>query len=426
MREAGSLEDLHPHEVAQRQRGVLVAALRSIFLAAFIIVAVLAMLGGEGSGERIPLVEGWYLILGFAIVLALVTALIDWLTPNKKISTIASVFFGIMVAMLATFVAGQFIDLIASLYDIQYAQLISTAKILVGIALAYLGVVTVLQTQDDFRLVIPYVEFAKQIRGTRPYLLDTSALIDARILDIGETGLIQAPLIIPEFVVRELQALADSKDRLKRERGRRGLEVIGKLQRSPSLDVTIDDTPVAGKAVDQMLVSLASSMPAVIITTDHGLTRVARIQGVKVLNLNDLAGAMKPSLVQGERFRIRLVKPGEQKGQGVGYLEDGTMVVAEDGERAIGRTVTLTVTNIVQTSAGRLIFGRIDEATDDSDASGPDDADAREAPADTPSLAKQSESAGDRLGQRGTGDRDRPLPRRGPEERPRSPRNPRR
>jgi len=422
MREAGSLEDLHPHEAAQRQRGVLVAALRSIFLAAFIIVSVLAMLGGEGSGERIPLVEGWYLILGFAIVLALVTALVDWLTPNKKISTIASVFFGIMVAMLATFVAGQFIDLIASLYDIQYAQLISTAKVLVGIALAYLGVVTVLQTQDDFRLVIPYVEFAKQIRGTRPYLLDTSALIDARILDIGETGLIQAPLVIPEFVVRELQALADSKDRLKRERGRRGLEVISKLQRSPSLDVTIDDTPVAGKAVDQMLVSLASSMPAVIITTDHGLTRVARIQGVKVLNLNDLASAMKPSLVQGERFSIRLVKPGEQKGQGVGYLEDGTMVVAEDGERAIGRTVTLTVTNIVQTSAGRLIFGRIDEAPDDAsgaDESGSEDG-AQSAQDSREADARQREGES-----RHADDRDQRT-RRQPEERPRSPRNPRR
>lgn len=361
MRETRASDGLHPREAAERQRAVLLAALRTIFIAGFVLVTALAILGGQDTSDRIPLVEGWYLILGFAIALCVIAGLVDWLTPNKKISTIASVFFGIMVAMLATFVAGQFIDLIATLYDIQYAQLIGTAKILVGIALAYLGVVTVLQTQDDFRLVIPYVEFAKQIRGTRPYLLDTSALIDARIMDIGETGLIQSPVVIPEFVVGELQALADSKDRLKRERGRRGLDVISKLQRSASMDVSIDDTPVSGKAVDQMLVSLAIAMPAIIITTDHGLTRVARIQGARVLNLNDLAGAMKPSLVQGEQFQIRLVKPGEQKGQGVGYLDDGTMVVAEDGGEFVGKTVTLTVTNMVQTSAGRLIFGRVGE-----------------------------------------------------------------
>jgi len=365
MSEAASSEHLHPLEVARRQRSVLVSSLRVIFFAGYVTVLILAILGGEETGQGIPLVEGWYLILGFGLTLGAMVALVDWLTPNKKISTIASVFFGVMVAMLGTFVVGQFIDLIASLYDIQYEQLISTTKVIVGIALAYLGVVTVLQTQDDFRLVIPYVEFAKQIRGTRPFLLDTTALIDARIIDIGETGLIQSPLVIAEFVVGELQTLADSRDRLKRERGRRGLDVIAKLQRSAALDVTIDDTPVGGKAVDQMLVTLGASMSAVIITTDQGLTRVARIQGVRVLNLNDLANAMKPSLVQGERFSIRLVKPGEQRGQGVGYLDDGTMVVAEDGSEHVGKTVFLTVTNMVQTSAGRLIFGRVGSVDDD-------------------------------------------------------------
>ncbi len=369
MPEGPTQEQLHPRELAAKQRAVLLASLRTVFVAGFVIVGTLAILGGENTGDRIPLVEGWYLILGFGIVLAVIIGLVDVLTPNKKISTVASVFFGLMAAMLATFVAGQFIDLIARLYGIQYDQLISTAKVLVGIGLAYLGVITVLQTQDDFRLVIPYVEFAKQIRGARPFVLDTSVLIDARIVDIGETGLIQSPLVIPQFVVTELQMLADSRDRLKRERGRRGLDVITKLQRVPLLDVSIDDTPVVGKAVDQMLVAFAGSMPAVIVTTDLGLTRVGRIQGVQVLNLNDLANAMKPSLVQGEQFNIRLVKAGEQKGQGVGYLEDGTMVVAEDGGEHVGKVVLLTVTNMVQTSAGRMIFGRVSDSDDDADSS---------------------------------------------------------
>ena len=410
MPEGLSHEQLHPRELAEKQRAVLIASLRTVFVVGFVTVGVLSILGGENTGDRIPLVEGWHLILGLGIVLAVVIGLVDLLTPNKKISAVASVFFGIMVAMLATFVVGQFIDLLARLYEIQYDKLISTTKILVGIGFAYLGVMTVLQTQDDFRLVIPYVEFAKQIRGSRPFVLDTSALIDARIVDIGETGLIQSPLIIPQFVVGELQALADSADRLKRERGRRGLDVITKLQRSPLLDVSIDDTPVVGKAVDQMLVAFANSMPAVIITTDLGLTRVARIQGVRVLNLNDLAGAMKPSLVQGEQFSIRLVKAGEQKGQGVGYLEDGTMVVAEDGGDQVGQTVLLTVTNMVQTSAGRLIFGRISESDDQAElvSGGPGDLPMPPSGLDPGSLGSTEQSASAPMGSQAN--RPSPLP----------------
>lgn len=352
--------DLHPFEHEQRQRATLVAILRIVFIGAFIVVTVLAILGGESAaGRGIPLVTGWHIVLGFAVLLGLVVGLVDYFTPNKKLSTIASVFFGLLVAMLATFVAGQFIDLLANLYDIALPQLISTIKVLVGIALAYLGIVSVLQTKDDFRLVIPYVEFSKQLRGPRPLVLDTSALIDARVVDLAQSEIIQAPIVVPEFVVAELQSLADSRDRTKRDRGRRGLDVIARLQRSAVVDVSIDETSVQAKAVDQMLIELASAMPAIVVTTDLGLTRVARIQGVKVLNLNDLAQAMRPSLVQGERLELRLVKPGEHEGQGVGYLEDGTMVVAEDGHPFIGRTVTLTITNMVQTSAGRLIFGRV-------------------------------------------------------------------
>jgi len=166
-------------------------------------------------------------------------------------------------------------------------------------------------------------------------------------------------VVVPRFVIQELQQLADSADAMKRQKGRRGLEMIAKLQRQPRLDVTIDETVVAGKAVDQMLVELARSMSAMVVTTDLGLARVAAIHAVPVLNMHDLANAVKSALVPGEPVTIKLVRQGEQATQGVGYLGDGTMVVVEDGAASIGQTVTATVTSSLQTSAGRLIFSRI-------------------------------------------------------------------
>jgi uncharacterized protein YacL len=235
--------------------------------------------------------------------------------------------------------------------------------VLFGVAFCYLGVSIVLQTQDDFRLVIPYVEFAKQTRGVRPLLLDTSVLIDGRFLDAAETGLIQSPIVIPRFVIAELQALADSSERLKRTRGRRGLELVGKMQRSPRLDMSVDETPVPGKSVDQMLVELARQLSGSIVTTDIGLARVGKIHGVTVINLNDVALAMKPSFIPGERLRVAIIKPGEQPDQGVGYLEDGTMIVAENGRAYVGKTVDLVVATSLQTSAGKLIFARIPDGS---------------------------------------------------------------
>jgi len=351
----------------ERHRSGLLVILRVAFSAVFVVMLVLSLFpaaSGADPGGRVfgALAPDWHLKLGLGVLLAMVVVLVDVYTPRKKISTLGSVFFGLLVAMLATLAIGRLIDLLATLYAIEGQQaqaLLDTIKVFIGISLAYLAIVTVLQTQDDFRLVIPYVEFAKQIRGMKPLLLDSSALIDARISEIGETGAIQSPVIIPQFVVSELQVLADSHDKMKRARGRRGLEMIGRLQRSASLDVSIDETPVPGKSVDQMLIELGKSMPAMIATTDLALTRVARIQGVGVMNLNDLANALKPSFLPGETVRLKLIKPGEQQGQAVGYLEDGTMVVVENGVDRIGEQANLVVTSSLQTSAGRMIFARI-------------------------------------------------------------------
>jgi uncharacterized protein YacL len=364
--------NLSPIEAADVARAAVLRIVRAGAFVVFVTVIVLSMLSaGPGStGSRITLVQSWPLILGVGLGLGGVVVLIDLFTTTKKIGLLVSVFLGLLAAMLATAAVAYLIDVLALLYDINSPTMISLTKVLVGIGLTYLCISTVLQTQDDFRLVIPYVEFAKQVRGPRPLALDSSALIDARIADLCNTGIIQVPLVIPRFVIAELQLLADSSDKLKRGRGRRGLEVISRLQRA-GIDLSIDETTVPGKAVDQMLVELARMMPATIVTADVGLNRVAAIHGVKVLNLNDVANALKPSLIPGEQLSLRLQKAGEQPGQAVGYLDDGTMVVAENGGQEIGNQVTLVVTSTLQTSAGRLIFGRVHEESSLASSSSP-------------------------------------------------------
>lgn len=351
----------NPFEAARRQRQFLLRIVRVAFLVLFASVTLLTVLKVDtASGQQeINLALGWPVAVGVALVLALVVVFADVLTPVKKISTLFSVFFGLLAAMLATVAVGFIIDLLVRTYDIKgVEQLVGSVKVLLGIALSYLAITTVLQTQDDFRLVIPYVEFAKQIRGARPLLLDSSVLIDARIVEIAASGVLQAPVVIPRFVMGELQLLADHDDRATRAKGRRGLDVIQRLQRTPRLDVTIDETPIPGKAVDQMLVELARVTPGIVVTTDLALTRIAKIQEVGVLNLNDLASALKPPVIPGEQLSLRLVKPGEQSGQAVGYLEDGTMVVVEDGGPAVGQTVAVVVLSTLQTTAGRMVFAR--------------------------------------------------------------------
>jgi uncharacterized protein YacL len=366
MGEGSHNPDLHPAEAAQRQRGLIIQILRIAFLVLSFTVTFLTIVDFSNDATtnkmEIVLVDRWWIPLTGSVILFAFFLAVDLLTPRKKIATISGVFVGLVAGMAATVALGFVVNLLAQVWGFDVSpRIVNTIKVLLGISLCYLSITTVLQTQDDFRLVIPYVEFAKQLRGPRPLLLDTSALIDARIVDLAATGVIQYPVVIPHFVINELQALSDSDNKLKRARGRRGLDVIARLQRTPTLDLSIDETVVAGKAVDQQLVELARSMPATILTTDLALGRIATIQNVRVLNLNDVANALKPNVIPGEPLSIRLLKKGEQQGQAVGYLDDGTMVVAEDGGAMIGQRVTLSITSTLQTSAGRMIFGRLSE-----------------------------------------------------------------
>lgn len=365
---------VNDREVVERQRRSVLFLLQVVMFALLGIVVALGIVDDSRVDSDGKMVQHWWIPLSIAVVFGFIVIALDMLSPRRKLSTISSIVFGVAAGVLLAFLIGIVLEYFAQVilpatmtdadgsnrqYIDTYRRISAVVKVSIGIALAYLGAATVLQTQDDFRLVIPYVEFAKQIRGARPYLIDTSCLIDGRIQPVSETGVFQMPLVIPRFVIRELQTLSDSADRLKRARGRRGLDLVTKLQRSARLDVTIDETQMPGMDVDQMLIELARQMTAGIITTDVGLRRVASIQGIPVLSMNELANALKPNVIPGEALQLSLIKPGEQAGQAVGYLDDGTMVVAEDGQEKIGSEVTLIVTSTMQTSAGRLIFGKL-------------------------------------------------------------------
>lgn len=349
-------------EEALRTRSTAIRILRMTFAVLLLTVTTVYIIdtGSATSGDRtFTFIPGWEIPLATAVLVGFGLIALDVLTPRKRLSVVGAVVVGAVIGGVATLFFSAIIDLFVKTYSIgATSPLIDAVKVLMGIGLIYLGITIVLQTQDDFRLVIPYVEFAKQLRGPRPMLLDTSAIIDGRVLDLAATGLLQTPVVVPRFVVDELQTLADSGDKLQRSKGRRGLEIVGKLQRTPGLDISVDETPVPGKAVDQMLVELARRMPAVIVTSDTGLNRVATIQGVRVLNINEVANAFKIALLPGVVVSVRIIKEGEQDGQGVGYMDDGTMIVVENAGQSVGEDVRAEVTSSMQTAAGRLIFAR--------------------------------------------------------------------
>jgi uncharacterized protein YacL len=194
----------------------------------------------------------------------------------------------------------------------------------------------------------------------RDKILDTSVVIDGRILDIADTHFIDGPLILPNFVLREIQLISDSSDPIKRARGRRGLDMLNKLQRKGSIEVKITYTDYTDtREVDAKLIKLARDTGAKLVTNDFNLNKVAELQGVKVLNLNNLANALKPVVLPGEEFGIQVIKEGKDEDQGIGYLEDGTMVVIENGGHLVGKEVKVTVTSIIQTAAGKMIFTKV-------------------------------------------------------------------
>jgi uncharacterized protein YacL len=311
-----------------------------------------------------------WLTMMTALVVAVFLVCVDILSPRKKLALFSGTFFGLIVgvaiAYALSFVVRLLIEQIQPSTRLTEDQIIAMQNfinMLVGVSTCYLAISFILQTKDDFRFVIPYVEFSKQTKGARPIILDTSVLIDGRITDIVATGIVESQLIVPRFVLAEMQNIADSADRLKRNRGRRGLDVLAKLQgngRAEVIQYEASTHELEGETeVDQKLMTLAKNLNARVLTNDFNLNKVAQLRGVDVININDLANALKPVVLPGEKMNVRLQKPGEEDGQGVGYLEDGTMVVVEHGRPHLNEDVEFTVTSVLQTSAGRMIFGRM-------------------------------------------------------------------
>jgi len=336
---------------------MLLVLIRAVFV---LVVAGLGVRTARTVGEY-QLANPYLVFIGVMVV-AVAIVIGDLLTPRKRIQTISAVYIGLIVGIFLTTLIRDALTPTMQLYlDPRVHQMFVT---FVSIFICYVCISTLLQTKDDFRFIIPYVEFSKEIKGARPLVLDTSVVIDGRIADVAETRVIDQPMIIPRFVLQELQSIADSSDKLRRNRGRRGLDILNRLQKSPGIEVRIHDAEIpelAGiREVDQRLVVLAKHLGGKVVTNDYNLNKIARLQGVEVINLNDLANAMKPIVLPGESLTVKLLKRGEEQGQGIGYLDDGTMVVAEQGAYHLGETLRLSVTSVLQTSAGRMIFGRID------------------------------------------------------------------
>lgn len=293
------------------------------------------------------------------LLIAATAIVIDIFVRRKRLDTISAAYFGVLVGILLTYVIGIALTPLVPA-DFQH---LGSVQLVIGILLCYLCVSLILQTKDDFRFVIPYIEFAKEVKGLKPYLLDTSVVIDGRVADVVETNILDNQLIMPRFILAELQSIADSGDKMRRARGRRGLDILNRLRNNKDAELKIYDREypdMAGQPVDMKLVLLAKHLEGKIVTGDYNLNKIARLHNVQVINLNDIANSLKPVFLPGEKVEVRVVKAGEEHGQGVGYLDDGTMIVIENGRDHIGSTVGIAVTSVLQTSAGRMIFGRFE------------------------------------------------------------------
>jgi uncharacterized protein YacL len=280
---------------------------------------------------------------------------IQLFSTRQLASVLVALVFGILVGCLLSYFLIKVLDL---LDEDMLPKARMYRNFAIAVVLSFLSVLTILHVKDDFKFVIPFVELKREKGGPKAVLLDTSAIIDGRIADVIDTKVIDTQIVVPRFVLNELQQVADSQDKLKRNRGRRGLDILNRLRKG-TRGVEVHEVEMPDiQGVDAKLVKLAKSIDARIVTTDFNLNKVAQVQGVEVINVNDLATALRPVVLQGEKLRIKVIRTGESAGQGVGYLDDGTMVVAEECANKIGQEVELTITNVLQTSAGRLIFGR--------------------------------------------------------------------
>lgn len=326
--------------------------LRCVFLLCAGGVSVIINSSLSGTSTAVP----WLVFVG---IMALASGVVvgDIYIPKKRIDTISSVYFGLLIGILLTYVLSIALAPLMQAFSAPLIQLV------IALVLCYSCTSLLLQTKDDFRFLIPYVEFVREVKGFKPLILDTSVVIDGRIADLVATGVFDNQLVMPRFALSELQAIADSGDKLRRTRGRRGLDVLNRMRADDNVDLMIFDRELpelAGQTVDLKLVLLAKHLEGKVVTGDFNLNKVAKLHNVPVINLNEISNSLRPVFLPDERFKIKVIKAGEGPEQGVGYLDDGTMVVIEGGRNRIGQELDVRVTSTLQTNAGKMIFTKFE------------------------------------------------------------------
>ena len=315
--------------------------------------AIGALISSEVQGLTVP-----GLLIG--VVVGLVVVLADRLLKGISLRAFSSATFGLLLGLI-------FANLLSA-SDVLRFQSDTTqwaVRLVVYTVFGYLGMMLAMRSnRDEFSLIIPYVRFARETLEHEPIIIDTSIIIDGRIAELCATGFLSRALVVPRFVLSELQALADSRDAVKRDRGRRGLEILNQLQHSREIDLTVHESESGEGPVDERLVRTAKLLQARLLTNDAALTQVARLQQVGALNLNELTRILRPAFAAGDELQLELVKEGRETHQAVGYLPDGTMIVVNHARALIGNTARIVVSSALQTTGGRLIFAELKNGTD--------------------------------------------------------------
>lgn len=288
------------------------------------------------------------------LLLGALMVLVDILLKGFSLRGLSAISFGLLVGLVLSYAIS-----VSPLLERGDPQVIFLVRLGLFLVVPYLCTVIALRGKDEFNLVIPYVRFVPHEVDVPLVLVDTSALIDGRIARICQSGFIPGALVIPRFVLQELQLVADSSDSHRRLRGRRGLDVLGELRQIKNLDLRINESEAKRGEVEAKLVFMASSLKAKLITTDQNLIKMARFQGVVCLHPGDLSRAVQPSYQIGEVIDVEVVKPGKEEGQAVGYLADGSMVVVNDALSAVGQTISAEIISVLPSGAGRIVFARM-------------------------------------------------------------------
>lgn len=321
-----------------------------------IFVRIFFLVIGGVVGYQIGLIGGQALWgIGIGLLVGLVLIFLEANMRRVSLRGLSSMVFGLVLGMIMAKLITDILSLLP------FGEVVhSILKVVLTLVFSYLGAVMALRGKDEFNIIIPYVRFKRQDVREDLVILDTSAIIDGRIADIYKTKFFEARLVVPRFVLQELQHIADSDDTLKRQRGRRGMEILRTMQKDTNFDIKIHEDDMTGAAdVDGKLVALAKIMEAKVCTTDFNLNRIAAIQGVKILNVNELANAVKSVVFAGEIMEVKLIKEGKEAEQAVAYMDDGTMIVVADARRMIGQKTKVEVTSVLQTQAGRMIFAKL-------------------------------------------------------------------